>query len=46
MNYRTNRKTGDNISEIGIGSSYMYEAGMEEAVPENTVVGGVPATEF
>lgn len=32
MRYRTNRKTGDRISEIGIGSSYMYEAGMEEAV--------------
>ena len=32
MKYRTNRKTGDRISEIGIGSSYMYEAGKEEAV--------------
>lgn len=32
MKYRINRKTGDRISEIGIGSSYMYEAGMEEAV--------------
>ena len=32
MRYRTNRKTGDRISEIGIGSSYMYEAGKEEAV--------------
>ncbi len=32
MNYRTNIKTGDRISEIGIGSSYMYEAGMEEAL--------------
>lgn len=27
MKYRINRKTGDRISEIGIGSSYMYEAG-------------------
>ena len=32
MKYRINRKTGDRISEIGIGSSYMYEAGMDEAV--------------
>ncbi len=32
MRYRVCQKTGDRISEIGIGSSYMYEAGMEEAV--------------
>ena len=32
MKYRINKKTGDKISEIGIGSSYMYEAGQEEAV--------------
>lgn len=32
MEYRVNRKTGDQISEIGIGSSYMFEAGMNEAV--------------
>ena len=32
MKYRINRKTGDRISEIGIGSSYMYNAGMDEAV--------------
>lgn len=32
MKYRANRKTGDRISEIGIGSSYMFEAGMNEAV--------------
>ena len=32
MRYRVCRRTGDRISEIGIGSSYMYEAGMEEAV--------------
>ena len=32
MKYRINRRTGDRISEIGIGSSYMYEAGREEAV--------------
>ena len=32
MRYRINRKTGDRISEIGIGSAYMYEAGKEEAV--------------
>ena len=32
MEYRFNRKTGDQISEIGIGSSYMFGAGMDEAV--------------
>ena len=32
MRYRVNRKTGDRISEIGLGSSYMHEAGREEAV--------------
>ena len=32
MKYRINRRTRDNISEIGIGSAYMFEAGMEEAV--------------
>ena len=32
MKYRINRRTGDRISEIGIGSSYMYNAGMDEAV--------------
>lgn len=32
MRYRINRKTGDKISEIGIGSSYMFEAGLEKAV--------------
>jgi len=32
MKYRTNRKTGDVISEIGLGSSCMFEAGTERAV--------------
>lgn len=32
MEYRINRKTGDRISVIGIGSSYMHEAGRDEAV--------------
>ncbi|MBQ1482615.1 MAG: aldo/keto reductase [Erysipelotrichaceae bacterium] len=32
MKYRIHRKTGDRISQIGIGSSYMYEAGEEEAI--------------
>lgn len=31
MKYRINKKTGDKISEIGIGSAYMYEAGKKEA---------------
>ena len=43
MKYRANRKTGDRISEIGIGSSYMFEAGMEEAVKalRKAVEGGI-----
>ncbi|MBQ6487608.1 MAG: aldo/keto reductase [Solobacterium sp.] len=43
MKYRINRRTGDRISEIGIGSSYMYEAGMEEAVKalRRAVEGGI-----
>ena len=32
MKYRINRKTGDRISEIGLGSAYMVEAGMKEGV--------------
>jgi len=32
MKYRINRKTGDRISEIWIGSSYMFGAGMAEDV--------------
>ncbi len=32
MKYRINRKTGDRISEIGIGSSYIAEAGMKNGV--------------
>ena len=32
MKYRINKRTGDKISEIGFGSAYIYEAGMEDAV--------------
>ncbi len=32
MKYRINKKTGDKISEIGLGSAYMFSAGMENAV--------------
>ena len=32
MNYRVNRKTGDRISEIGLGSSYLHEAGKDEGI--------------
>ena len=32
MQYRTNKRTGDKISEIGLGSAYMFSAGMENAV--------------
>ena len=43
MKYRINQRTKDSISEIGIGSSYMYEAGMDEAVKalRRAVEGGV-----
>ena len=43
MKYRVNRKTNDRVSEIGIGSSYMYEAGREEAVKalRKAVEGGI-----
>ena len=30
MKYRVNRKTGDAVSEIGLGSSCLFESGMEE----------------
>lgn len=32
MKYRINRRTGDRISEIGLGSAYMCEARIDEAV--------------
>ena len=32
MKYRENRKTHDKISEIGFGSAYLFESGMEEGV--------------
>ncbi len=32
MRYRTNRRTGDEISEIGLGSSYLCDAKMEEGI--------------
>ena len=32
MRYRKNRRTGDTISEIGLGSSYLFGAGMDEGV--------------
>ena len=32
MKYRLNRKTGDRISEIGLGSAYLFEAGMEKGI--------------
>ena len=43
MNYRINRRTGDRISEIGFGSAYLYEAGMDEGVRalETAVEGGI-----
>ena len=32
MQYRINRRTGDKISEIGMGSAYLYEADKNEAI--------------
>ena len=32
MRFRTNRRTGDQISEIGLGSAYIYKADHDEAV--------------
>ena len=32
MKYRINKRTGDRISEIGMGSAYLYEAEMDEAI--------------
>lgn len=32
MQYRINRRTGDKISEIGLGSAYIYEAEKSEAI--------------
>ena len=32
MKYRNNKRTGDKISEIGMGSAYIYEAGTKVAV--------------
>ena len=32
MQYRINRRTGDKISMIGLGSSYMFNAGLSEGV--------------
>jgi aryl-alcohol dehydrogenase-like predicted oxidoreductase len=42
MRYRTDKRTGDRISEIGLGSAYLFEAGMDEAVRalETAVEGG------
>lgn len=32
MEYRINKRTGDKISVIGVGSAYLYEAGMDEGI--------------
>ena len=43
MKYRINKRTGDRISEIGFGSAYLFEAGMQEGVKalETAVEGGI-----
>ena len=43
MEYRTNRKTGDSFSEIGLGTAYLFEAGLEEGVRalQRAVEGGI-----
>lgn len=32
MRYRENKRTGDKVSEIGFGSTYIFEAGTSAAV--------------
>ena len=43
MKYRINRKTQDSISEIGLGSAYLFEAGMKDGVAalETAFEGGI-----
>lgn len=43
VRYRVNRRTGDRISEVGMGSAYLYEAGTKAAVAalERAVEGGI-----
>jgi len=43
MKYRINKRTGDRISEIGLGSAYLYEAGIKEGVRalETAYEGGI-----
>ncbi|MBQ9060591.1 MAG: aldo/keto reductase [Firmicutes bacterium] len=43
MEYRTNIKAGDRISEIGMGTAYLFEAGMEEGIRalQTAVEGGI-----
>ena len=43
MKYRTNIKTGDRISESGMGTAYLFESGMEEGVRalQTAVEGGI-----
>ena len=43
MKYRTNRRTGDRISEIGMGTSVLFEAGMKEGthILEKAFEGGI-----
>ena len=43
MRYRNNRKTGDRISEIGIGTAYLFEKGMSSGVEalQRAVEGGI-----
>ena len=33
MKYRINQKTQDKISEIGLGSAYMPETPLDQAIP-------------
>ena len=43
MEYRKNKKTGDLISEIGLGSAYIFNAGLKEGVKilERAYEGGI-----
>jgi len=43
MKYRSNKKTGDSISEIGLGSAYIFNVGMNEGIKilEKAYEGGI-----
>ncbi len=43
MKYRENKRTGDKISEIGMGTAYVVEADRKEAVRTVSIVAALSA---